>query len=341
MDNSGGDGETWTVPGKRERRCGKETAATRPEHARLPLDRYFGELRFTDRANIWYKIRQKFRYAFVDKHTIFNTEMNIRIKSICIHIGILFLILICVSSAGCIKQVQGHLGQSGNPTESDNELVPATVQVLESDKPAGPVKEVDTQVTTTTQLPSSASTIDPIYPAEHFRTIRNLTEKNGENVTLPTQNAWSSRTPLYTLHYSPRYDASAILVNVTHGPLVIIFKATPKINDPRVSFADVTVRELPGKGIVAEERIDHYPSSTSSGDESDSDGGTVSSSGPRDFGESNQKQIVIYKESSYHINVYGNQVDVDMAVYTGDSPVLSKASSASAGNTEIPEEEFW
>ncbi|MDD1723688.1 MAG: hypothetical protein LUQ07_01015 [Methanospirillum sp.] len=197
---------------------------------------------------------------------------------------------------------------------------------MESDNPAGPVKEADTQVTTTTQLPSSASTIDPIYPAEHFRTIRNLTEKNGENVTLPTQNAWSSRTPLYTLHYSPRYDASAILVNVTHGPLVIIFKATPKINDPRVSFADVTVRELPGKGIVAEERIDHYPSGSSSGDESDSgksSSGAESSKGPLDFGESNQKQIVIYKESSYHINVYGNQIDVDISVYTGDSGVMT------------------
>jgi hypothetical protein len=239
-------------------------------------------------------------------------------KSISIYISIFFLILICVSSTGCIKLVQKNLDQPAAPQDSENPSVSSTQISVSSPRP----------ITTSTIISETkvnpVDVVDPIYPDDYYRTVRNLSEKNGEMAQAPLRSSFNSRTPVYHLKYSPQFNATAIKVNVTRGPLVINFKAIPKINDPRISFAVITVRELPSKAVVAEEQIDNFPK-------------------PDDLtlkeNSKNEKQIEIFKEGLYHINVYGNQIDVDVKVFTGESPI-TKPGTISGTTFTQPSEEY-
>lgn len=231
---------------------------------------------------------------------------------------IIFLLLICISSTGCIKLVEKNLDQSAAPQDSDNLSVFSTQISKSSPQP----------ITTSTIISETkvnpVDVVDPIYPNDYYRTVRNLSEKNGEKAQTPLRSSLNSLTPIYHLKYSPQFNATAIKVNVTRGPLVINFKAIPKINDPRISFAVITVRELPSKAIVAEEQIDNFPK-------------------PDDLSlkenSKNEKQIEIFKEGFYHINIYGNQIDVEVKVFTGDSPTIKSSASSETVLTQ-PSEEY-
>jgi hypothetical protein len=164
--------------------------------------------------------------------------------------------------------------------------------------------------------------VDPILPDDYYRTARNLSERTSEPVPSPIRSTLNSRTPVYHLKYSPQFNATAIKVNVTRGPLIIKFKAIPKINDPRISYAVITVRELPSKAVVADERIDTFRKT----DALTLKGNSI-----------NEKQIEIFKEGLYHINVYGNQIDVDVTVFTGDSPIVKSDTISGTTSTQPSE----
>ncbi len=227
-------------------------------------------------------------------------------KVFSIYLGIFFLILICVSSAGCIKLVHKNPDQSAALQSSDNSSAASTHVSVSA------ASQITTSVTGSDQQANLVDIVDPILPDDYYRTVRNLSGKNGEIAQVPLRSSFNERIPIYHLQYSPQFNATAIKVNVTHGPLVINFKALPKIDDPRISFAVVTVRELPSKTIVAEEQIDHFPEE----DDLSLQDGSI-----------NEKQIEIFKEGLYHINVYGNQIDVNVMVFTGDSPNITSATA--------------
>jgi len=239
-------------------------------------------------------------------------------KSISICICISFLILVCVSSTGCIKLVQKNIDQSAAPQNSDNPLPSSTQTSVSSPRPI----TASTIISETKVNP--VDLVDPILPDDYYRTVRNLSEKNGERTQTPLRSSLNSRTPIYHLKYSPQFNATAIKVNVTRGPLVIYFKAIPKINDPRISFAVITVREFPSKAVVAEEQIDTFPK-------------TDDISLKENL--KNEKQIEIFKEGLYHINVYGNQIDVEVKVFTGDSPTVKPGTVSGTVSTQ-PSEEY-
>ena len=238
-------------------------------------------------------------------------------KDFPIYLGIFFLILFCVSSAGCIKFIHKNSDQSAAQVSSDNPSA-SPIQGSGSSSP-----QITTSVVSSDQQANMVDVVDPILPDDYYQTVRNLSGKNGETPQVPLRSSYSDRTPVYHLQYSPQFNATAIRVNVTHGPLVINFKATPKINDPRISFAVVTVRELPAKAVVAEERIDHFPEAN---DISHQDGSI------------NEKQIEIFNEGLYHINVYGNQIDVDITVFTGDSPIIKSGTLPETVSTQTSDE---
>jgi hypothetical protein len=269
---------------------------------------------------IQYRIEdpQRFRYVFVYHNTIFNTKMKISMKNFPIYLGIFFLILFCVSSAGCIKLIHKNSDQSAAQVSSDNPSA-TPIKVSGSSSP-----QITTSVVSSDQQANMVDVVDPILPDDYYQTVRNLSGKNGETPQVPLRSSYNDRTPVYHLQYSPQFNATAIKVNVTHGPLVINFKATPKINDPRISFAIVTVRELPSKAVVAEERIDNYPRQDDTSSEENS---------------KNEKQIEIFKEGLYHINVYGNQIDTDVKVFTSDSPNITSASASGTVSPQTSEEE--
>lgn len=239
--------------------------------------------------------------------------MKIRMKLISIYICIIILLLICVSSTGCIKLVQKNLDQPAAPQNSDNPLVSSTQNSVTSSRPI----KTSTIIGETKVNP--VDVVDPIFPEDYYRTVRNLSERAGEPIQPPIRSSLGSRTPVYHLKYSPQFNATAIKVNVTRGPLVINFKAIPKINDPRISFAVITVRELPSKAVVAEERIDAFPKT----EDLTIQGNSI-----------NEKQIEIFKEGLYHINVYGNQIDVDVKVFTGDSSTIKPGTVSGTVSTQ-------
>jgi hypothetical protein len=238
-----------------------------------------------------------------------------RINKVVVSLGIIFLLLLLVSSAGCIKLAQKNLDHSAVPQNSGDQ---PSQSAPEFSQPA-PDAPVVTQSTTGVQLVSGVNTVDPVYPEDYYRTVRNLSGKNGEMGARLLRQSVQSQTPLYKFHYSPQFNATAILVNVTKGPLIVYFKATPKQKDPRISFVVVTVRDFNTKSVVAEEQIDQIPK-TDTTDQDNSDQG---------------KQIEIFGEGLYHINVYGNQCDVDISIFTGDSQIHQ--ANPVSGLTPVPQ----
>lgn len=236
------------------------------------------------------------------------------------------VLLMCITSTGCIKLVQKNIKSPD---------LPPTLDETGTGSASGPVRTI----TATPAMPEGVSlpestvhSAEPILPPDTFRTARNLTGRNGEPANLSLQVAWNLRVPLYSLHYSLRYNASAVEVNVTRGPLVINFRAVPDLNEPRISFARMTVRDLPSRRIVAEEHIDHFPMTDSGEEDSAGSLGEVN----------NLRQVVLFREGRYHITMYGNQAEVDLTIYTGDSPLLT-STTPGVPDPVLPaeEEEVW
>jgi hypothetical protein len=238
--------------------------------------------------------------------------MKKSVNSALTRLGILFLILLVVSSAGCIKLVQKN---HDNSTEFREGPASPASQVQRTPQSSGSLNTA-----TGIQQINFADRTDPILPADNERIIRNLSEKNGEVPSLLLRESLTSRTPVYHLKFSPQYNATAVRVNVTSGPLVIVYNIAFRFKDPHDSFAVITVRDYVTKEVIASETAGQIPKES------------LDSVEYRD----ETRQIVLPREGQFHINVYGNQCDVDLSVYSGDSPQVSGSSAGSVtpeGNT--------
>ncbi|HEX3001477.1 MAG TPA: hypothetical protein VHN82_03770 [Methanoregula sp.] len=238
------------------------------------------------------------------------------------------IILMCVASTGCIKLVQKNIDNQDPNEVLDEKGLPAG----SASEPVQPTPAIPLGQEEISSWDSTVRAAEPILPRDNFRIVRNLTGRNGEPANPSLHDTWVSRMPLYSLHYSPRYNASAVEVNVTRGPLVINFRAVPVLNEPRISFADITIRELPSGRIVAEEHIDHFLAPAPEEEK------TVIIP---DLATCNLRQVVLFREGRYHINSYGNQVDIDLAIYTGDSPLLTSNTPVVSDSALPAEDEVW
>ncbi|WAC05795.1 MAG: hypothetical protein OS112_03995 [Methanoregula sp.] len=225
--------------------------------------------------------------------------------------AILVLILVFITSCGCIKVIKKNLNNEGQVVNAPSKTTETPLQSLT--QPTGTLAEISSlnQV----NLTSSVHTIEPVFPEDSFRVVRNLSQKNGETFPETSRNLILNRPPLYKLHFSPIYNATAVLVDVKHGPLVIHSSVSAKHSSPRISFLVITVRDIANNTIVTE---DGY--------------GGIYTSDP-------ENQIVIYREGRYHVNFYGNQVEADISIVTGDSPALT--GTARLPSTDVPDEYPW
>ncbi|GEM_PF-2072943 len=225
--------------------------------------------------------------------------------------GVLIIILVFIASAGCIKIVQKNIKSDGQITSSPS----ITPTFKTTGTPVSSERLPNTSRFSQDDKSSSVYVIEPVLPEDSARVVRNLSQKNGETFPETSRNLILNRTPLYKLHFSPIYNATAVLVDVKHGPLVIHSIVSAKHSSPRISFLVITVRDIMDNTIVTEEGY-----------------GGIYTIDP-------DKQIVIYREGSYHINFYGNQVDADISIVTGDSPAL--AGNAGLSATDVPEDYPW
>jgi len=157
-------------------------------------------------------------------------------------------------------------------------------------------------------------------------------------------------------------NANGLLVNVTKGPLYIIYEVTPQndcLMDPGSCRGDltkpvnrpyltITVRDNTTKEIVAEDGYGreyssdtgHATYSNTGKDTADSllssatygDVTTISSPGPR--------YIKIYKDGMFHITLEGSFLSVNVKIRTGATPdkVQSTVQSSSSPQPTIPPE---
>ncbi len=142
---------------------------------------------------------------------------------------------------------------------------------------------------------STAGFADPIAPDESPQPVRDLSEKSGEMTTENLRVTFRSHTPIFQTTFSPRFSSQGIRVDVVRGPLLINYISRPRQYDPRISFLVITVRDLDTGKVVAQEGYGEP------------------------FASKTEQQIIIYGTGPYHINLYGNQMDVNVGIYTGDS----------------------
>jgi hypothetical protein len=103
----------------------------------------------------------------------------------------------------------------------------------------------------------------------------------------------SDVTPIFAESYSLAYTDIGLVADVARAPLVIEFTTWPRHEDPYHCFLYVTVRDYETLDVVAE---DGYG---------------------RIYSSDRTKRIVIREQGAYHINLYGNLLDVDLTVSTG------------------------
>jgi hypothetical protein len=141
---------------------------------------------------------------------------------------------------------------------------------------------------------STAVFAAPIAPEESLEPVRDLSGSSGDMSTDNLRKTWRSHTPIFQTSFSPGYSSEGIRVDVKKGPLLVNYQVSPRNYDPRISFFVITIRDLESNRIVAQDGYGEPFTSTP------------------------EKQIIIYGEGPYHVNLYGNQVDVNVGIYTGD-----------------------
>lgn len=287
------------------------------------------------------------------------------------------LILFVIAAAfipGCLKIVQ----QAGNDkSPGDPPVIPANQMTALENSPghpavstaAGPLppfpegRQTGTPAQTAMSAPETSPspkvvsevapflTPDP-YPVLHgtqFNNTHDFSRLGGTGIE-------------FEKAYVLNGNANGLLVNVTKGPLYIIYEVTPQndclmdsgscqgdmtkpVNRPYLS---ITVRDNTTKEIVAEDGYGreyssdtgHATYSNTGKDTADSllssatygDVTTISSPGPR--------YIKIYKDGVFHITLEGSFLSVNVKIRTGATPdkVQSTVQSSSSPQPTIPPE---
>jgi|WetSurMetagenome_2_1015567.scaffolds.fasta_scaffold55301_2 hypothetical protein len=142
---------------------------------------------------------------------------------------------------------------------------------------------------------STATLTDPIPPGGSPQLIRDFEKQSGEMTTENLRVTFRSHKPVFHTSFSPRFSSQGIRVDVMKGPLLVNYQAYARQSDPRISFLVITIRDLETGAVVTQDGYGEPFSST------------------------REKQIIVYGDGPFHINIYGNQMDVDVDVYTGDA----------------------
>ncbi len=120
--------------------------------------------------------------------------------------------------------------------------------------------------------------------------------------------------PLFTQGYSLWSNNYGLLLDDVKGPVTRDFTSYPKNSNPHYSFFVTTVRDPRTLRVITENGYG------------------------RMYSVEKSKKIVLYSAGRYHINLYGNLMDVTISITTGDSPVEDSVVPVA---TIRAEEEMW
>jgi hypothetical protein len=97
-------------------------------------------------------------------------------------------------------------------------------------------------------------------------------------------------TEVYTNRFSLKYNSVGLLATVVKAPLVIDFSVIPGNSNPNYCFFILTVRDASLGEVIGQEGY------------------------ARTFSTENPKRLVFTSPGKYHLNLYGNWVDVDLSI---------------------------
>jgi len=250
------------------------------------------------------------------------------------------LIVLLISSAGCIRIAENALGgeKSGstdNVTTSPGVTAGSSATIPQSEFTPPPDNVPTPQITDSIVEFFPQPTPDP-YPIIH-----------GVRINATPQYSFLTRTPEFTKTYTMKGYPVGILLNVTQGPLYIEYTINPKydcLNDPESCrgtvlvpvnrpYMTITVRDNQTQQIVAG---DGYAREYSSDTGNYQYTNTVASADSTEAGtytsEPEPRYIAIYREGQFQIIMDGDYLDVTLSIVTGDPPdmLTSQEKSASA-----------
>lgn len=273
-----------------------------------------------------------------------------------VSIGIIILLLVLVSSAGCIKQFQNYTGGiNGTPSESSEFTVIDPVSSQEGNPPGNSMGGSPSVAVTT---PPGYIEVDEINPDPYvtsdpyrlpYRDLRNLSSSEPLRVV---------RIPQFMKKIVLRSNSTAFSVTVPQAPLVIDLTFSPLFESPDLTGPGLTVdtsRKYPphkGEGESGEEEEEEhrvlsgafafvYPQAEITVID-DITNETVAREGYGGIYSSDKnKKITLYHDGSYIVTLKGDFIDTDLKITTGSAVVRTPVVTPTNTISEDEWEEDW
>ena len=269
-----------------------------------------------------------------------------------VSIGIILLLLVLVSSAGCIKQFQNYTGAiNGTSSESSEFTVidPISSQV---GNPPGNSKGSSPSVAVTT--PPGYIEVDEINPDPYvtfdpyrlpYRDLRNRSSDEPLRVV---------RIPQFMKKIVLRSNSTAFSVTVPQAPLVIDLTFSPLFESPDLTGPGLTVdtsRKYPphkGEGGSGEDDEDEehrvlsgafafvYPQAEISIIDAITNETVAREGYGGIYSSDKNKKITLYHDGSFIVTLKGDFIDTTMVITTGSAAVKTTAPTP----TPVSEDEW-
>ena len=268
---------------------------------------------------------------------------NMNITLVCI--GIIFLLVISVSSAGCIKYIQNKSSnENGTQTVSG---VPKT-QLPPGDILGGNLTNMSGSVT---PQPGSIE-VDEVDPGPYvtpdlyrlpYRDLGNMTSGGPFRVT---------RIPQSAKHIVLRSNSTAFSLVAVQAPIVIDFIFSPNFDNP--DQTGDTSRSYPPKGKNAGGEVDWantrilsgsyafvYPNAEISVIDALTNETVAKEGYAGIYSSEKMKRVTLYRDGSYIVTLAGDYVTADMRISTGSAPVKTTPVPPSPTMSGGEDEEDW
>jgi hypothetical protein len=244
-----------------------------------------------------------------------------------VRIGIIFLLLIFVSSSGCVKNI---LNNTSGKTET--QLVSPAPTAIDTPSSSGtvlPGKSPATPPIVVVTTPPGYIEVDQVDPGPYVTPDPYKLPYRDHGTWSTGEPDRATRIPQFTKSYVLRTDPTAIRVNVTEAPLVIDLTFRPRWADPDHTGTGSTANE--DGSVTTGTSVNSFVYSTAVVTVySENSHAIVEQDGyGKEFSVDLEKKITLYQEGSYIITLTGDFMDVNMAIITGSAltPVIAAPTS--------------
>lgn len=260
-----------------------------------------------------------------------------------------FFMSIAASSCGCLKVVQKSLSTDAtdNDTQSVTTISPTeevTVQTTVSIMEIPPTTEIIPNMT------MQVESADPIIDYESYDTLHGA-RLNETTIYRPNESR-AKYVPEFQKSYTLGCNATGFIADVKKGPMVIHFNVHPVIN------CNTDPSSCRGKGGLPAEDSEDSDYSDDSKESSEYSISTVNrpyftmtvrdnethaiiaqDGYAREFSsQTDDRTLMVYSRGRYHVTLEGCFVTVNLAITTGNSPVVNTTRVVESSDEDYDEE---